>query len=248
MKNSFTINLNDCVNTNDNYYFPNPIILDTNKQYEAGLVYFCGWNNIHNITDENNVFSYSSDDGKSFKKIKLINGAYDISDIDKEIKRNLEINNDYDPKLKTYPINLEVFKMGSKVVLNIMNDKYYVDFVTLQNSLVNLLGFKKGYNIAENHANITHIQSIHIDCDLIESNYVFRGDKKSIKRPLLYSFPAYTVPIGARIVESPANPRMFPVHKKTIDFININIYDNNGKQINFNNEPFGLEILICETF
>ena len=50
--------------------------------------------------------------------------------------------------------------MGSKVVLNITNEKYMVDFITKPNTLVNLLGFNKkiytiGYNIAEDCANIS---------------------------------------------------------------------------------------------
>ena len=84
---SISITLNDCTNTDDNYHFPHPIQLSPDKNYKAGLVYFSGWNNIHNITDANNIFRYSSDGGVKFKEIKLINGAYNISDIDNELKK-----------------------------------------------------------------------------------------------------------------------------------------------------------------
>src|SRR5207247_821017 len=124
-----------------------------------------------------------------------------------------------------------------------------VDFVNAKNSLINLLGFEKnillyqvGYHIAENHANISHIQTIHIDCDLIDSNHILNS-KTHLKKPVIYSFPAYTIPIGSCIVEKPFNPTMFNVGKKTIDFININIYDDDGAGINFNGELFSIEIL-----
>ena len=240
-----SLKFDNCVESNKNYYLDFPITLDENKKYRAGLVYFSGWNNIHNIDNTNDKFFYSDNNGQTINTIKFIHGAYDINDLDKEIKRKMFPNE----TKKEYPINLQVFKMGSKVALDITDNKYSVIFKN-DSKLNNLLGFKenktynKGYHIAENHANITHIQTIHIACDFIESNYVLNEDTKRV--PIIYSFPAYTVPIGARIVEKPSNPRMYNVYKNVIEFVNIRIFDNKNNDINFNGEKFSLEIYITE--
>lgn len=244
-----SLKFDNCTSTNNQFDFPHPIKLNENKNYKAALTYFSGWNNIHNITETNNTFKYSKDEGKTMIEIKLIPGAYDITDINTELHRKMKQNGDYDIKTKTFPIKLELFKMGSKVVLNITNELYTVDFMFIQNSLAGLLGFEnkiysKGYNIAPNNANIINIQTIHIDCDLIESSYIF--GKEVLKRPVIYSFPAFQTPVGSRIVETPYSPRFYNVHQKCIHSLRIHIYDNNGNDINFNGEEYSIEIYIKE--
>jgi hypothetical protein len=247
---TISIKLDNCKNTNDRYDLQT-IELDENLNYKAGLTYFSGWNNIPNITEANNVFRYSSDNGATWKEIKLITGAYEIADIAKELMRHQNINGDYiSGKSIDYPLEFDVFKMGSRVVLKINAANYVVDFLTIENSLRDLLGFnktmyQKGYHIAENICNISHIQTIHIDCNIIKSNHIVNGSKK-ILRPVIYSFPAYAIPTAARIVEKPSSPKMYNVITKTIDSICIRIYDDDGKDINFNGEPFSLEIIIEE--
>ena len=92
---SISIKLDNCKNTNDNYNLSQPIILDSNKNYKAALSYFCSWNNIHNITKDNNIFKYSNDNGKTWKTITLIHGAYDLIDLNLEIHRYMLKNEDF---------------------------------------------------------------------------------------------------------------------------------------------------------
>lgn len=266
-----SLKFDNCVSTNQQFDFPHPIQLNENKNYKAALTYFSGWNNIHNITEKNNIFKYSTD-GKTYQEIKLIPGAYDITDINSELQRQMKQNGDYNEKTKSYPITLEIFKMGSKVVLNITDELYTVDFNIPErssseqsSSLADLLGFakikyRKGYNIAEFTANIINIQTIHIDCDLIESSYIVGKDHETLeqsskayadttevlKRPVIYSFPAFQTSVGSRIIEKPYSPRFYNVHKKYVDSVRIHIYDNNGNDINFNGEEYSIEIYIKE--
>ena len=252
---AFTINLDNYTETDINYTLPHPITLKGKSEkslhgsgYKAGLVYFSGWNNIYNVTTLNNTFVYSSDAGINYKTITFNPGMYNIKDIIDELKNNLKNNNETVETTGStvYPFELDIFRPSSKVVLNITNGNYIVDFK--KSTITEFLGFEKimyvkGRNIAPNIPNISHIQTIHIDCDLINSNYIVKDNSTvTDRRPVIFSFPAYTEAIGSRIVKQPANPRMFDVNKDYISKINIKIYDNFGNLINFNGEKFSLEI------
>ena len=67
-----------------------PIKLDPNRHYKVALRYFTVYNNIDNIDNTNNVFCYNI--GSGWNTINLISGAYEITQIDADIKRQINNN------------------------------------------------------------------------------------------------------------------------------------------------------------
>ena len=63
------------------------ISLDPKKKYEAALLSIDLYNSIPNITEKNNVFRYTPDNGQNWKTILLATGAYELSAINAEIQR-----------------------------------------------------------------------------------------------------------------------------------------------------------------
>ena len=109
-----------------------------------------------------------------------------------------------------------------------------------------LLGFNKqiykdGYHLGEKIPKITEINSIVIHCDIIEGGYV-NGKLTN----LIFSFPAFTVPIGYRLNVIPQTLIYFPITRKTIHSINIRITDEKGKEINFGGEEIMIDLLVRE--
>ena len=103
----------------------NSFTLDRNKNYEAALLSLDTYNSIPNITVENNIFSYSADNGKTWKTITFNTGAYELAAINNEVKRQLIANGDSDNGIS---ITANVSRLTS--VVNIENPSYcYVQYV-----------------------------------------------------------------------------------------------------------------------
>ena len=161
----------------------NSIILDPNKSYEAALLSLDTYNSIPNITREkNNMFSYSTDNGDTWKTIALNTGAYELAAINNEIKRQLITNGD-SPSAITITAN--VSRLTS--IVSIDNPSYKVDFSVI-NSIGSILGFGAivigyGYNESPNIVNIMEVNSILVNIDIIMGSYV-----NGSASPVLYSF------------------------------------------------------------
>src|SRR5438093_2974926 len=84
-----------------NIKFPTPIKLNPQRNYELALHYFSSSNYIVNISDENNRFVYSHDTGKTWTTIKFESGAYEMKQINDEIRRLMVIHKNYDDKATT---------------------------------------------------------------------------------------------------------------------------------------------------
>ena len=211
-------------------HFPISINLEQDLNYEIGLMWFSSYNSIYNITNENNNFVYSKDGGKTFIQFKLNPGAYELKEIDSELKKRINIEGaiSIQPQLST-----------GKIILN-LGENIQIDF-TRENSIRELLGFNKNIykakinHIGENLAKITNITDINIECDLVNGNY-----SNGILDNILYSFPANTVPLGYKFIERMNPPNYLPISKKSISDIYIRIIDQDGNLINFNGEKINL--------
>jgi hypothetical protein len=222
--------------------FPTPLKLDPNRNYEAALTYFSAYNTIFNVDDTNNKFIYSTDParadpskvdkGITWKTIKLPNGAYEINQINNEVKRQVGEGIEIGVNLST-----------TKSYINITKPDFKVDF-TKSNTLREMLGFtpqilSTGFNISNNVVQITNLTAIMIHCDLISGSYI-NGKESNV----IYSFPANLVPTGYKINVFPNTPIYLPVSKSVISSVLVRITDEDDKLINFNNE----EIVVCLHF
>ena len=233
-----------------------PIYLNPNKKYEAALLSVNLYNSIPNITEENNIFKYSTDNGKTWKIITLNKGSYEIQAINDEIQRQMIINGDYDAENNKFYLTLSADIAELKSVIDITNETYLVDF-NVENSIGHTLGFfpeetetnryfhKKigyGYNKSHNIVDITKINLVLVNIDIISGSYV-NGNQS----PCIYSFDPYKVPPGYKLDERP-NPALifYPVNRANIHSLRIWLTDQNNKTVDFRGEKITIKIYIRE--
>ena len=105
-----------------------------------------------------------------------------------------------------------------------------------------MLGFDskiltKGYNISTSTVQITTASSILIKCSIISGSY-HNGRSSTV----LYSLPAYLVPIGYKINVEVSERMYLPVITSNIDRITFEIVDDNDKLLDFKDETVALAI------
>ena len=218
-----------------------PILhLEQNKNFQIALTSFSTFNTIQNvIKDTNDQFKYSNDKGKTWKVLTFLPGSYEVESISNEIKRHLGI-----PFKDKKQLQFLAETAVNRISLT-LDENHQVDF-NHDRSLSKLLGFnkqtyKQGYHLGEKIPKITEINSIVVHCDIIEGGYV-NGKLTN----LIFSFPAFTVPIGYRLNVIPTTLIYFPITRKTINSINIRITDEKGKEINFGGEEIMIDLLVRE--
>ena len=241
-KTSFQIILsNDKSNFNTRF---NPKLeLNREKVYEIALVNLETYYSFPNIDETNNVFVYSPDNGNSWVKIKILEGSYEIDDINNTIQHEMEKRGHYDEINEDYYINIAPNTNTLKSVL-ILEKGYQVDF-NHQNSLAKVLGFTgakytEGFHESENVVDILRINSILINIDIISGSYV-NGTTKST----IYSFFPDVSP-GYKIIESPVNLVYLPITLDTIDSLNVTITDQDYHLLNLRNEKLTIRFHIRE--
>src|ERR1700731_738169 len=114
-----------------------PIRLDPDKKYEGTLLSIDLYNSIPNITDENNKFKYSTDNGNTWKIITLDVGSFELQTINDEIQRQMVINGDYDSDNNNFYITISPNVSELKSIVDITNKSYLVDF-SIENSIGSL--------------------------------------------------------------------------------------------------------------
>ena len=219
----------------------NSIFLDPNTKYEAALLSLDTYNSIPNITaGKNNKFSYSTDNGNTWKTIALNTGAYELDAINNEIKRQLIANGDEDSAIT---ITANVSRLTS--IVSIGNLAYKIDF-GIENSIGSVLGFGAvvvghGYNESPNIVDIMQVNSILVNIDIIEGSYVNESSS-----PTIYSFYPNVAP-GYKIVERP-NPSLiyYPITRHDISRMRVWLTDQNGNLVDLRGETITIRIYIRE--
>jgi hypothetical protein len=223
--------------------FSQPIILNPNKEYEAAFVSLETYNSIPNITDKNNKFVYSVDNGVNWKTIVLEPNAYEITQINAEIQRQMVINNDYDITNNLFFINISHFTLST--VVEITNPNYKINF-DVENSIGTTLGFEReilsvGYNKSSRIVDIMNVNSIMVNVDFIHGSYV-DGER----RQTIHSFFPNVRP-GYKIRERPQPELMFyPVNSHYINHVRVWLTDQDNNLIDLQGERVTIRIVIRE--
>jgi hypothetical protein len=226
------------------YRFPTPIKLNPKRNYEMGLQYITTSNYLVNITEKNNKFIYSADGGVKWNTITIEKGAYEMTSLESEIKRQLALNKHYNANSTppSYYINIGIKLETFHSFIDITDDKYQVDF-TKPHTIRELLGFKakvlkKGYNVSDDTVDITKTIIVTVHSDLIMNSY-----HNGVESNILYSFPAYLVPVGYKINAIPPAMIYLPLNRTTISSMYFELRD--GTEILDNiNETVALAIHI----
>lgn len=211
------------------------------------LIGFDTYNSIPNVTEENNVFRFQLPNSSTWEEIVLPRGQYEIEDISEYILDELQLllslserseldENDeagreaLDSELRGL-FNLSVQKNTLRCIIS---SNFVIDF-TKDNSIGKLLGFipqtlQKGTHTSENVINISNINIIRIDCNLSTGSYI-----NGVLAHSLYEFYP-RVPSGYKILEQPQNLIYLPLSKKSIDEVSVQILDQDGNLVSFDDE------------
>jgi len=224
-------------------HFPNPIKLDPRKKYKVAFVSLETYNSIPNITNENNNFTYSNDNGKTWKCIKLRKNAYDIVEINDEVQRQMIIAGDYNVEQDSMYINISTFTLSS--VIEISHPEYKINF-DVENSIGPLLGFDKellsyGYNQSPKIVIINQVNSILIHTNIINGSY-----DNGLRAKVIHSFSPAVGP-GVKIRERPQPELIFcSINLSEIDNIRIWLTDEEKNPIDLQGEEITVRLLIRE--
>jgi hypothetical protein len=216
--------------------------LDPKKRYEAALVNLETYYSIPNIDSANNSFVYSMDSGATWKTKTIPEGSYELSAINGEIQRQMKASGDWNSASNEYCITLGGNTSTLRAFLEITSPTCRVDMA--QSTIRSLLGFAPetvphGYTEASNPVNILSVDSIRVECDLIDNSYV-DGERA----PVVYSFFPNAQP-GEKVIERPEARVYLPISKSgNIERVHIALKDQTGKLLNLRGETITMRLHI----
>lgn len=231
---SITLTLTGNTSSLNSHFYPE-IELDEQYSYSCCLLDFYSYNSIPNINEKNNSLVYSKDGGKTFKKIIIPTGSYEVDAIlnllDEEFKaRELKVKITSDKTTLKCTIYLSV--------------NCLVDF-SKSDSIGSVLGFTPNHSFGPNShhvsnrvINIQAVNNLRIDCDLTTGSYHNGASTHTI-----YEF-APSVDPGYKIAEQPKHLIYLPVVRHRINTVNISIRDQEGKLVDFRGENITCRIHI----
>lgn len=208
--------------------FP-PVELNKSEDWEIGLVNLCTYNSIPNIEEDiNDTLVYGG------RTIKIPEGSYEISDIEKYLKSQMKMKDDNMER-----ITLEANNNTLKCVLEANHE---IDF-TSDSSIGPMLGYDKTVLEANTKhesrkpVTITKINSIRVECNIACGSYI-NGRESHILHEF---FPA--VAPGFKIVESPTTVIYAPIKvTDRLQSITVKLVDQNGRLINFRGETITVRL------
>lgn len=200
------------------------------------LDYISTYNAIHNIKNCSIEFNII---GLPNHLIKIPNGAYDITDLNKYVQEKLS-------KTITNAKNVFSILPQEKTGKSEIKILHPIDSVTINDPLKNVLGFTKNTltssnNVSKNNVNILSVNIINVEVSNIEGSTI-----NGIKKPIIYSFFP-DVQFGYKIIKDINNPFFLPTTDSTISRIYIRLTDQNNNLIDNNDELVDLRFLIQET-
>ena len=257
--------------------FQPPIRLDPKKEYEAAFLSLETYNSIPNITEKNNTFKYSTDNGNTWKIIKLPVDAYEYKQIAAEIQRQMVENNDYDEDSRrdlppaaiaappTYT-SAPPPAYASTPLTDYTKNPFYINFSTcrlsslieitnptykidfgVENSLGPTLGFSTEVLSHGVHKSPKIVDITNISSILINVDFIEGGYVNKTYSQAIHNFSPKVGP-GYKIFEQPSPELIFyRVSKDFIPDVRVWLTDQNNNIINLQGERITVRILIKET-
>lgn len=207
-----------------------------NKEMEIGLHELYTWFSFFNCSTElgNNTLQYNN--GTTNRLITIPDGNYTLSQLDREIKRQMKAFGDFQTvnNEEIYDINFAANYSTLRVELELKNN-YSVDLTISDFNI--LLGFNKavynfqGITVGQELADITNqIENLQLNTDVISGSYT-----NGVEGNVLYNFKPDTPP-GSEIHIVPQNKVFVKLDVDVLKEIRIWITDQLGRPINLNGE------------
>ena len=226
--------------TNWNTMFSPPLFLNPKKRYEMALICLETYNNIPNINESNNKLVYN--DGISTKTITFPVGSYEVTDINKELSKQMRQMGEWNRTVGGAYIQIGINTSTMRSTLHILHNQFSVNMA--DSSIRTILGFDErtftsGHYEGDNPVNILPINSILVTCNLIGGSY-----KDGILLPIIYSFFPDVSP-GEKVIKSPHNLVYLPITSSgPVSQIEISLLDQNGNKIDLREETITIRLHI----
>lgn len=210
---------------------------ECNEGYEMALVRLETYFSFPNIDVSNNCIHISNDQGKTWCKIAIPTGCYDIESINTIIQG--ELVEKYGKTVKDKLVNFSPNKNTLKCRMQICTDLIIVDF-NIDNSLRTVLGFSakqykgKGRYESEHLVNILSVNSILVHCDIVGASRL-----NGVEVPVIYNFFPNVSP-GEKIVSQPLHIIYMPITMNVISSVTAWLTDQNQKELNLRGEELTL--------
>ena len=224
--------------------YTNPIMLDSNKQYEIGLNRIISMSfTWFNVTKElnNQKIRYSSDNGANWTDLSFRSGVWNYVDFNRFLKDNINTGSSNNP---IYPITLEFDDTIFRVIVTLAQN-YQLDLT--KSDFNDLVGFNKkilssSENIGDHIPNLSQDREIlNVHCDLISDSLV-DGDDTDI----IFSFSTSTLTPSYSFTQEPRRVLFNPVNKNTIYKIRIYITDGKRRIIDLNQSDTAFSLILRE--
>ena len=197
---TFTYNSNK---VSDTFHFGERLNLNKDFVYTLKLNGYYGWENIINITQDNNKLEYSISSTAPWKEITIPVGIWNFKDLNSKIKSILRLNND-----NVDNITISVDKNEYRIILTLKGG-YRVNF-NVQSSINKVFGFEKttytGTNKASNNPDIASTQLYFIVIDLIEPNILRKQNGESANLQYVRAIKPFQKNVGEAVIIEDSNP------------------------------------------
>lgn len=202
--------------------------IELQGSYEIGLILLETFNSIPNITKNNNCFYYNNGE-----KIEIPEGAYELSDISKYIKKRLLEKNEEAKFILTGNRNT----LQSEIFCS-----YDIDFSTDKlNNIGSVLGFNKFLQANTLHISTEKISIINVNSVQVISNISAGAYTNNQQSHSIFEFGIDVSP-GFRISIAPSKVIYFPITVQTLSNLSFKLVDQNNNQVNFRNENIVIRV------
>ena len=154
-----------------------------NKQFKIAVTFLTGYNGIFNVTNSNNKFYFlkSVTDKDGYIQITIPPGAYELENLNNEIKRIIIDEEPYTEENYPFTIKPNFSTLGS--IIEISTQGPVITFVPDDN-IRDLLGFNKTtiyeeYNLSPNPVDILSFDNIFLECNIAQG-MIFGGKRSGI--------------------------------------------------------------------
>lgn len=228
---SFTITLTGRGPIFEAEFFP-PIDI-SDGSYELGLVDFQSFHSIANVDSSNNKFYYDKD-----KVIVIPRGSYEIEAINAYLQEHVSV-------APSENVDDAIYVRANTNTLNSeLKCKYSVD-LRKPNNIGSLLGFSSNRVIkpgqwveSDTAVKIIKINILRIACSITSGAYT------NVKPKYVVHEFVPNVPSGYKISETPSNVIYLPVIVRVINFLSIQILDQNDRHVDFGEEEITVRLHI----
>ena len=217
-----------------------------NKQFKVAVTFLTGYNGIFNVTSKNNKFYFikSITDKDGFIQITIPPGAYELENLNNEIKRIIIDEEHYTEANYPFTIMPNFSTLGS--IIEISTQGPVISFLP-DDGIRDLLGFNKTsiyeeYNLSPNPVDILSFDNIFLECNIAQG-MIFRGKRSGI----IHNFTMDVDPGYKYIEKFRGGVQWYMMESKDIiSSICFKLKNENGNLVSFNGQIFTFRLSIKE--